>query len=134
MTLNAVQIGRLTGYKQSLNLLDQVIELKENETLVAKKSVSMNESFFKGHFPGNPVMPGVLIIQTMVEAAEVLFNKTGKIQLAKIKKARFRQMVKPGDQLTIKITKKNKDGIICDAKAFLEDEVACSAKLEFVLV
>lgn len=75
MEINVVEIERLTGYKAPLSLLDKVIELQEDESIAALANINMNEAFFKGHFPENPVMPGVLIIQAMVEAIRVLNNK-----------------------------------------------------------
>lgn len=131
MTLNAVQIKRQTGCQSPLCFLDQVTELIPNVSLVGKKSVTMNEPYFQGHFPGNPVMPGVLIIEAMEQAAQILFTDNTNLKLSQIKKARFRKMVKPGDQLIIKVNKKDAEGIVCEAKAFLDNEVACSAELSF---
>ena len=75
MEINAVEIERLTGYKAPLSLLDKVIKLQEDESITALANINMNEAFFKGHFPENPVMPGVLVIQSMDEAIRVLNNK-----------------------------------------------------------
>lgn len=129
MTVNAAEIEQLTGNKPLLSLLDRVLEIDPGKSLVGLKSVSANESYFNGHFPGNPVMPGVLIIQTCVEAIQVLNGAKWHRKLNEIKKARFRKMVKPGDQLEIKISKK--DSEVYEAKAMLNGDVACSVELLF---
>ncbi|EEJ72822.1 FabA-like domain protein [Lactobacillus ultunensis DSM 16047] len=129
VTINAAEIKQLTGNQSPLSLLDQVLEIDPGKSLVGLKNVSANESYFAGHFPGNPVMPGVLIIQTGIEAVQVLNGAKWHGKLSEIKKARFRKMVKPGDQLEIKISKK--DSEIYEAKAMLNDDVACSVELLF---
>lgn len=127
MTLDAVEIKRLTGRQKPL--LDRVIETN-SESLTGVASVTMSESFFQGHFPNNPVMPGVLIIETMAEACEVLFKQDHPtLKLSKIKRARFREMVKPGSQLLIKIHKE--DDFVFKSEAYLKDKLACSAELSF---
>lgn len=127
MNLDVVEIKQLTGRKKPL--LDLVTEL-DSEKLTGLASVSMSESFFQGHFPGNPVMPGVLMIEAMAEGCEVLFKKQElQLKLRKIKKARFREMVKPGSQLIIKIHKI--DDFVFKSEAYLKDKLACSAELTF---
>ncbi|RVU70354.1 MULTISPECIES: 3-hydroxyacyl-ACP dehydratase FabZ family protein [Lactobacillus] len=125
--MNAAAISQLTGKSAPLSFLDEV-EASDEQSLTAKASVSMNENFFQGHFPGNPVMPGVLIIESLVQAVEVLTHKHLKLQ--QVKKARFHKMVKPGDQLTIKVNRSQKDDGF-EAQALLGEELACSAKLYF---
>lgn len=88
-------------------LVDKILEQEENK-IVGVKNVTINEPFFQGHFPGHPVMPGVLIIEAMAQIGGVLmFSKEenkGKIPLfAGIDKARFKKPVYPGDQLIIKV-------------------------------
>lgn len=132
MNLNAVQIMRRTGCRYPLCFLDQIVDIKQGISLVGKKNVNINEPYFQGHFPGNPVMPGVLIVEAMTQAAKILFDSDGStLRLSKIKKARFRKMVKPGDQLIIKVNKKDAMSKTCEAKAFVKDELACSAELIF---
>ncbi|QNQ83943.1 3-hydroxyacyl-ACP dehydratase FabZ [Lactobacillus sp. PV037] len=130
--LNAVEIQQIIGYQPPLCLLDRVISLELDDFLIATASISINEPFFKGHFPDNPVMPGVLIVESMVQGAQILFkNKFPKLQLKKIKKARFKKMVKPGDELVMKLKVLDLDNKICDAKVYVNDEVACSSELVF---
>ncbi len=131
MILNAVEIERLTGHSEPLSLVDCVLEKNSNE-LTALTNVTMNEEFFQGHFPGNPVMPGVLIVEALAQGCEVLLdNDRSALKLSQIKKARFREMVKPGDQLTIKVKRKLKDEFIFKTEAYIQDKLVCSAELSF---
>ena len=126
MILNAVEIERLTGRSEPLSLVDCVLEKNSNE-LTALTNVTMNEEFFQGHFPGNPVMPGVLIVEALAQGCEVLLdNDRSALKLSQIKKARFREMVKPGDQLTIKVKRKLKDEFIFKTEAYIQDKLVCS--------
>ena len=91
-------------------LVDRIIELVPGERVVGLKNVTINEPFFQGHFPGTPVMPGVLIVEAMAQAGGVLVyisrseeNSKGLIYFMGIDKARFRQPVIPGDQLILEI-------------------------------
>lgn len=133
LELNAVEIKRLTGRKSPLTLMDSA-EI-DDDSLTGLASVTMSQSFFQGHFPGNPVMPGVLIIETMEQTCEVMFkHKHPDLKLSQIKKARFREMVKPGDQLEIKINRIDKDEFCFKTEAYLKDTLACSAELTFAAV
>jgi 3-hydroxyacyl-[acyl-carrier-protein] dehydratase len=93
-------------------LIDRVLELEPGKRIVALKNVSINEPHFQGHFPGTPVMPGVLVIEAMAQAAAVLSFRTldsrpdGKriIYFAGIDGARFKRPVVPGDQLRLEVT------------------------------
>ncbi len=110
----AMEIGQIMNYlphRYPFLLIDRVIECVEGERLVALKNVSINEPFFNGHFPDYPVMPGVLILEAMAQAAGILGFRTNSTQpdehnvylFVGIDKARFRQQVRPGDQLTIEV-------------------------------
>ncbi|AUJ29362.1 MAG: 3-hydroxyacyl-ACP dehydratase FabZ [Liquorilactobacillus hordei] len=120
--------------------IDYVDELVAGESIVATKNVTINESFFRGHFPGNPVMPGVLIIETLAQAASILILKSpeffGKTAyLGAIHKAKFRRVVRPGDvlKLHITLTKKKENMGIVETKAVVNGENACVAELMFVV-
>ena len=118
--------------KFPLSFCDRILVLEPNISIKVLVNLSSNEPFFRGHFPNNPVMPGVLIIESMVQASRALFtDQNQQINLSKIRKARFRKMVKPGDQLIIEIVKKDSTQNIFGAKAFVEDKLACSADLIF---
>lgn len=132
MNFDAVKITQLVGSKSPLNLLDQVISEIPGKEITALKLVSMNEPYFQGHFPANPIMPGVLNVESMIQAARVLVRRRqASFSLRKIRHARFRQMVRPGEQLMIKV-KKKEDGSF-QGQAFLKDKLACSADLYFTL-
>ncbi len=114
--VEAQQIMEYLPHRYPFLLIDRVlsVEIGETKKAVAVKNVTMNEPFFTGHFPGNPVMPGVLIIEAMAQAAGMLAHlaaetegKKGELYyLVKVDNARFNQIVRPGDQLTLEVTQK----------------------------
>lgn len=120
-------------------LIDRVIEIKEGESIIALKNVTINEAHFVGHFPSRPVMPGVLIIEALAQAGGVLAYKStntspsdGTLYLfAGIDNARFRRVVEPGDQLRleVKVLRSKRDMWKLEAAAYVGDELACSAEL-----
>lgn len=120
-------------------LIDRVLEIQDGKSIVALKNVTINESFFVGHFPNRPVMPGVLILEALAQAAGVLAYKStnthpkdGVLYLfAGIDNARFRRMVEPGDQLRLeaKVLKTKRDMWKLEANAYVGEELACSAEL-----
>lgn len=120
-------------------LIDRVLEIKEGESLIAIKNVTINEAYFEGHFPGQPVMPGVLMIEALAQAGGVLAYKStnsspadGTLYLfAGIDNARFRRVVIPGDQLRleVKVLRARSEMWKLAAEAYVGDELACSAEL-----
>jgi len=132
------EIEKYLPHRYPFLLIDRVLalQLEPEKRLTAVKNVSRNEEFFQGHFPGNPVMPGVLIIEAMAQAAGMLANldaelagKRGELYyLVKIDKARFAKTVLPGDQLVLKVFQKRimrRMGFY-DCEAFVDDkQVAC---------
>ncbi len=117
-------------------LIDKIVSYIPNESITALKNVTHNEPFFEGHFPDNPIMPGVLIVEAMAQACGVLIFRSssdspinGFFYLVGIDKARFRKAVYPGDQLIleIKLLKKLKDIFKFEAIARVEDALVCSA-------
>lgn len=107
--LDIQAIEKILPHRYPFLLIDRILEL-EDMRVVALKNVSMNEPFFQGHFPGFPVMPGVLIIEAMAQAAAVLVlnrveDRENKIVFfASISEAKFRRPVVPGDQLRVEVT------------------------------
>ena len=123
-------------------LVDRVVELEPGKKVVAIKNVSFNESFFQGHFPGAPVMPGVLIIEAMAQAGAVLIlhdmkDRAGKlVYFAGINKARFRRPVHPGDQLrmTLEVVKLRSRTCLMRGVAEVDGEVAAQAEILSAMV
>lgn len=119
-------------------LIDRVLSMVPGESLIALKNVSMNEAFFNGHFPGRPVMPGVLILEAMAQAGAVLAYKSTNTTpkdgalyyFAGIDNARFRRVVEPGDQLRleVKVLRAKRDIWKLEGQAFVGDELACSGE------
>lgn len=110
-TLDIQEIFEYLPHRYPFLLIDRVIDYVPGESLEALKNVTFNEPFFTGHFPGRPIMPGVLIIEAMAQATGILGFKTieGKptensiYYLAGVDKARFKQPVVPGDQIQFKV-------------------------------
>jgi 3-hydroxyacyl-[acyl-carrier-protein] dehydratase len=103
-------ITRLLPHRFPFLLIDRVLEMTRKERIVAIKNVTVNEPFFAGHFPGTPVMPGVLIVEAMAQAGGVLLlteieDRDSKLVLfTGIERAKFRRPVVPGDQLRVEVT------------------------------
>lgn len=140
-TLNVEEIMELLPHRYPFLMVDRVIDYSitdEHKTLKAIKNISFNEPFFQGHFPGKPVLPGVLILEAMAQATGVLaFTMVGKPEpgelyyFASIDKARFRRPVVPGDQLVLDVEYiKEKRGIASfTGVATVDGEVVCTAEL-----
>jgi 3-hydroxyacyl-[acyl-carrier-protein] dehydratase len=111
MNMTIEQVIQYLPHRYPFLLIDRVIELELGKHIVAQKNVTINEPFFPGHFPGHPVMPGVLILEAMAQAAAILSFKTqnkspeeiGIVYFAGIDGARFKRPVVPGDQLILKV-------------------------------
>src|ERR1700683_1967313 len=107
--LNIHDILKILPHRYPLLLIDRVLELKRKERIVAIKNVTINEPFFNGHFPGLPIMPGVLIVEAIAQAGGALLlteveDRSHKIMVfTGIERAKFRRPVSPGDQLRIEV-------------------------------
>ena len=123
-------------------LIDRIVEYEEKKRIVALKNVTINEPFFQGHFPGIPIMPGVLIIEAMAQAGGFLVFRTMVKREKKlvffmgIDKARFRKPVHPGDQIHIEMVVKRLKTRIGQlaGKAYVEGALVAQAEITFALV
>ncbi|MDE8602063.1 3-hydroxyacyl-ACP dehydratase FabZ [Marinomonas sp. RSW2] len=133
------EIRQYLPHRYPFLLVDRVIELNLNESIIAYKNVTINEPFFNGHFPNHPVMPGVLIIEAMAQAAGILGFKTmdkkpedGSIYyFVGSDKARFKRPVVPGDrlQLEAKIVTEKRGIWKFECRATVDGQLACSATI-----
>lgn len=109
MGLDIHEILKILPHRYPFLLIDRVLELKRKERIVALKNVSINEPFFNGHFPGLPIMPGVLIVEAIAQAGGALLlteveDRENKVMVfTGIDRAKFRRPVSPGDQLRIEV-------------------------------
>ena len=143
MELDIAQVMELLPHRYPFLLIDRVLELEEGKRLSAIKNVTINEPFFQGHFPGQPVMPGVLVLEAMAQATGLLaFTEMGEEHKSKlyllvgIDKGRFRDQVRPGDQMVLNISMKRSMrniGIyqceaVVDGAVVAEAEIMCSVQ------
>ncbi|MDP6561073.1 MAG: 3-hydroxyacyl-ACP dehydratase FabZ [Candidatus Binatia bacterium] len=109
MIFDINEIAKYLPHRYPFALVDRVVELEEYKRIVGIKNVTINEPFFQGHFPENPIMPGVLILEAMAQVAGILglhsMGRVGdqRVYFLGIDKARFRQPVVPGDQIRFEI-------------------------------
>jgi len=137
MDLNAIM--KILPHRYPFLLVDRIVELEHGKRCVGIKNVSINEPFFPGHFPGHPVMPGVLIVEAMAQVAGIMAYLASDEETRKkvsyfiaIDSAKFRKPVVPGDQLRIEIsTTLNRRGIWgVDGKAFVDGKLVTEASLK----
>ncbi len=137
--LDINEIMKILPHRYPFLLVDRVTELETGKRIVGIKNVSINEPFFPGHFPGHPVMPGVLIIESMAQVACILAIlssddsvRSKATYFASIDNARFRKPVLPGDQLRLELVATGcKRGIwIFSGKAFVDGKLVTEAELK----
>src|ERR1700719_1720206 len=140
--LDIHDILKILPHRYPFLLIDCVLELKRKKRIVAIKNVTINEPFFCGHFPGLPIMPGVLIVEAMAQAGGALLlteveDRTGKLMVfTGIEKARFRRPVVPGDQLRIEVEVKSwrVSAVRMVGKVFVGDKRVAEATVTCQLV
>ncbi len=139
-TLNKEDIENIIPHRDPFLLIDSVTEIDPGKSIKALKNVRGEEYFFKGHFPGNPIMPGVLIVEAIAQAGAIVMlilpENRGKLVLfAGIDKARFKKIVKPGDEIVIdvEITDFRRNIGRAKGNAYVNGELACFAEAMFAV-
>jgi 3-hydroxyacyl-[acyl-carrier-protein] dehydratase len=140
--LDINQIQRILPHRYPFLLIDRVVELTRKQRIVALKNVTINEPFFAGHFPGYPIMPGVLIVEAMAQAGGALLltdvpDRDGKLMVfTGIERARFRKPVVPGDtlRLEVEVLAWRTTAVRMEGKAFVGEKLCCEAVITCQLV
>lgn len=142
MTFDIQEIMAYLPHRYPFLLIDRIVEFERAKRVVALKNVSINEPYFQGHFPGAPIMPGVLVIEAMAQAGAVLMlsempDRHNKLAVfTGIDNAKFRRQVVPGDQLRIEVdvlSFRSRAGRMA-GKAYIGDKLACEATLTCMVV
>ncbi|MGH9520960.1 MAG: 3-hydroxyacyl-ACP dehydratase FabZ [Terriglobales bacterium] len=142
MPMDVVEIQRILPHRYPFLMIDRVTEVERMKRIVAIKNVTVNEPWFHGHFPGHPLMPGVLIIEAMAQAGGVLLlmdvpDRASKIVVfTGIDDAKFRRHVVPGDtvRFEVEVAQWRSRAGKMEGKAYVGDKLACEATLSCMLV
>ena len=141
--MDAPEIAALLPHRYPFLLVDRVVEVEVGKRIVAIKNVSVNEPFFAGHFPGYPIMPGVLLCEAVVQAGGILARLTSTevddqaqmlAMLTSLDRVRFRQKVTPGDQLRLEVEAVRRRGAFWKMRGVARVDGKTAAELEFTVV
>ena len=140
--LDIAEIQRILPHRYPYLLIDRVLDLTRKQRIVALKNVTINEPFFAGHFPGFPIMPGVLIVEAMAQAGGALLltevtDRDSKLMVfTGIERARFRRPVVPGDtvRLEVEVLAWRQNAVRMQGKAFVGEKLCCEAVISCQLV
>jgi 3-hydroxyacyl-[acyl-carrier-protein] dehydratase len=141
-TLDVNQIMAILPHRYPFLLIDRVVEIERRQRIVALKNVTINEPFFQGHFPGFPIMPGVLMVEAMAQAGGALLltevpDRDSKLMVfTGIERARFRRPVTPGDQLrlVVEVLAWRTTAVRMEGKAYVGEKLAAEAVITCRLI
>lgn len=139
--LDNIKIQELLPHRYPFLLVDKIVEVEEGKRAVGIKNVTINEPFFQGHFPGNPIMPGVLMVEAMAQVGLIALKTMDEYKdklgvFTGIDGVRFKRQVVPGDTLRIEVELvKIRRGIgVAEGAAYVGDELACKGTIMFGLI
>lgn len=141
--MDHLQVAALLPHRYPFLLVDRVVEIEAGKRIVAIKNVTVNEPFFTGHFPGYPIMPGVLLCEAVVQAGGILARVTSGegddharvlAMLTSLDRVRFRQQVTPGDQLRLEVETVRRRGSFWKMRGTARVDGKTAAELEFTVV
>jgi 3-hydroxyacyl-[acyl-carrier-protein] dehydratase len=141
-SFDIIQILRYLPHRYPFLLVDRIINIRGDESCVGIKNVTVNEPHFQGHFPGMPVMPGVLLIEAMAQTAGVIglharnaADRPKKVFFVSIDKAKFRKPVVPGDRVELHMTKiaRKRDIYWYEGRAMVDGALVCEAQVSAIL-
>lgn len=140
MILDSTEIQKIIPHRYPMLLIDRVEELEPGKRCVAKRNVTTHEEIFNGHFPNNPVLPGVLIVEALAQTGAVALLSMPEFKgktayFGGIKQAKFRKVVRPGDTLMLEVTlEKIRNNVgLGKAIATVDGKKACTAELTFMI-
>ncbi|MDI6869202.1 MAG: 3-hydroxyacyl-ACP dehydratase FabZ [Coprothermobacterota bacterium] len=140
MALNVVEIMKILPHRPPFLFVDRIVEIEPGKYAQGIKNVTINESFLNGHFPGHPIVPGVILLEAMAQVAAIaLLSAEGsqgkEVLLGGVEKARFHRPVYPGDQLVItsRLTHNHESAGICQSTIHVQGELVASAQLLAVI-
>ncbi len=135
--LGIEEIMKALPHRYPFLLVDRILEIEEKKRIVGLKNVTINEPFFQGHFPGHPIMPGVLIIEAMAQVGGILLMgqiedyQSKVVYFMSLDNVKFRRPVKPGDQLRFELDMLQIRGMVCKMHgiARVDGDVVCEADM-----
>ncbi len=137
--LNTMDIQNILPHRYPFLLVDRITEIEPNKRAVGLKNVTFNEPFFQGHFPNNPIMPGVLIVEAMAQVSGILAmyksTKSSSVYFMTIEKAKFRKPVVPGDQLRfeINVLQQRKNVWKFSGQTFVDGKIVAEAEFKAMI-
>lgn len=132
--MDSIEIQRILPHRYPFLMVDRLIDIVPGQKATGIKNVTINEPFFQGHFPGNPIMPGVMIVEAMAQVSGLLASNSGApsktVYFMSIEKAKFRKPVVPGDQLKLEVTvmRQRKQVWKFAGAAFVDDKLVAEAE------